>query len=142
MTFSDYLSIIALVISALALFLSWRQYVRDQSHLKLNVDVQSDMVDGPMFIVKAVNQGRRPITIVRANARVSSGKAYPVFDTRTVLDETETLEFKVEFSGFFRTMASGYYIKAFEFEDTTGKRHIIKTSRLRKEVEKILQGLG
>lgn len=140
MAFSDYISIFALGISALALFISWRQYVRDQSNLKLAVRIHNDIVDGPMFILKAVNKGRRPLTIIQAYARVSSGKAYPVYDTRTTLDETEMLEFSVPFSGFFNTISSGYYIKAFEFEDTTGKRHIVKTRRLRKDVENMLKG--
>jgi len=113
--------------------------VRDQSHLKLDVSVQNDMIDGPMFIVKAVNHGRRPITILKVYAVVSSGKEYPVYDIKTTLDEIEMLEFSVPFSGFFKTISSGYYIKSLEFEDTTGKRHIIKTRKLRKEVERILE---
>jgi len=66
MTFSDYVAIIALGMSGLALFISWRQYVRDQSYLKIDVQIEKDLV-------KAVNQGRRPLTIVQAEARVSSG---------------------------------------------------------------------
>lgn len=113
--------------------------MRDQSHLKLSVDVQSDYRSGPMYVLKAVNQGRRPVVILYAYARVSSGKTYPVFDTRTTLNETNSLEFTVPFSGFFKTLSSGCYIRAFEFEDSTGKHYVIKTNRLRREVADMLR---
>lgn len=135
---SDIISIIALLVSFFALFISWRQFLRDQSHLILRIEIQDNIHTGPMFIVKAVNQGRRPITIIRADARVSSGKEYPVFDTCTTLNETETLEFKVPISGFFKSLSSGYYITAFELVDSTGKRHITKTRRLRRQVTSVL----
>ena len=36
--FSDYLSIFAVLISSLSLYLSWRNFRRDRSHLKIKLD--------------------------------------------------------------------------------------------------------
>ena len=133
---SDYLSILAVAISGISLYISWRQYSRDRSHLKLGLKVQEDIRNGPTFIISVVNVGRRPTTIVRGYALVSSGKRYPVFDTPTVLEETKTLEFSVPFAGFEKTFSFPYIIKAFEIEESTGKRSSIKTRHLKNQIKK------
>ena len=73
MTFSDILSVFAVLISSLSLVLSWRQYARDRSRLKLNLSLRDDVKDGPAFLVSAVNAGRRPVTVVRGVALVEFG---------------------------------------------------------------------
>ena len=78
------------------------------------------MKNGPTFLVSAVNVGRRPVTVVRGVALVESGHYYPVYDTRIELKENDAFEFSVPFSGFFKSMSSGDFIKAFELEDSTG----------------------
>jgi hypothetical protein len=140
MIFSDYVSIFALTISLLSLIISWRQYMRDRGQIKLDVSLGQDIRSGPGYIVAIVNRGRRPVTIEGIFARVSSGKRYPVFDTRKTLDETETHQVSVPFSGFFKSISSGYYIQAFEVDDTTGKRYVVKTRSLRREVARVLSG--
>jgi len=139
MSFSDYISILALTISALSLFISWRQYLRDRGLIRLEVGLRKDIRTGPGFQLTMVNGGRRPVTIEGIYARVSSGKRYPVFDTRKTLNETDNLEVAVPFSGFFKTISSGYFITAFEVDDTTGKRYTVKTRHLRDEVENALK---
>lgn len=139
MSFSDTIAIIALTLSGLSLTLSWRQYLRDRGLIKLEVTLRKDIRSGPGFQLRVVNRGRRPVTIEAIYARVSSGKRYPVFDTQKTLNETDDLEVSVPFSGFFRSISSGYYIKAFEVDDTTGKCYAVKTQRLRGEVEKALR---
>jgi len=138
MAVSDYLAGLALLISAISLFISWRQYSRDRSHLKLSLDIQDDVTKGPAFIIRVVNSGRRQTTVARGFARVSSGKRYPVFDTITVLEETDTLQFTVYLYDFFRTYSSKYYIQAFEVEDTTGRRFIVRTRHLKNRIKKYL----
>ena len=100
MALSDILSIFAVLVSSLSLVLSWRQYARDRSRLKMNLSIKDDMKDGPAFLVSAVNVGRRPVTIVRGVALVESGHYYPVYDTRIELKENDAFEFSVPFSGF------------------------------------------
>ena len=138
MAVSDYLAVLALLISAISLFISWRQYSRDRSHLKLSLDIQKDVTKGPAFIIQVVNSGRRQTTVARGFARVSSGKRYPVFDTLTVLEETDTLRFTVYLYDFTKTYSSKYYIQAFEIEDTTGRRSVVRTHHLKNQIKKYL----
>jgi hypothetical protein len=120
--------------------LSWRQFARDRSRLKPGLNIREDLRDGPTFIVSAVNAGRRPVTVVRGEALTVSGKYYPVYDTRIELKENDSLEFTVPFSGFFDSQKSGDFIKAFELEDSTGRRVSVGTRRLQKQIRKALPG--
>jgi hypothetical protein len=138
MTFSNILSVIAVLISGLSLALAWRQYARDRSRLKLNLSLRDDVKDGPAFLLSAVNAGRRPVTVVRGVALVESGHYYPVYDTRIELKENDAFDFSVPFSGFFNSISSGDFIKAFELEDSTGRRVSIGTRSLRKQIKKIM----
>jgi hypothetical protein len=138
MAFSDYISIFAITISALSLYLSWSQFSRDRSHLRLGLKIENDASKGPAFVISIVNVGRRSTTIARGYALVSSGKRFPVYDTPTVLEERKTLQFTVYFYDFFRSLSSGYFIEAFEVEDTAGKRYAVKTRPLRKKIEELL----
>jgi len=138
MTLSDILSVFAVLISSLSLVLSWRQYARDRSRLKLNLSLRDDMKGGPAFVLSAVNAGRRPATVVRGVAVVESGHYYPVYDTRIELKENDAFDFSVPFSGFFNSLPSGDFIKAFELEDSTGRRVSIGTRSLSKQIKKIM----
>jgi len=120
MGFSDYLSIFALLISAFSLYISWRQYQRDRSHLAANITLL-DRYGELTYQVRLVNKGRRMATIQRVYACVRSGKRYPVFDTPTQLAETKTLEFSVPLMGFGKAPNDPDHIVAFEAEDTSGK---------------------
>jgi hypothetical protein len=139
MKFSDYFSIFAVLISALSLYLSWRQYSRDRSHLKLGLKItREDIRKGPAFVVSVVNVGRRPATVPHGFAQVSSGKRYPVYDTPIVLEETKGFEFSVYFFDFFRSLSSGSFITAFVMEDSAGKRYSISTRPLKIQIKKCL----
>lgn len=140
MTFSNLISVLALFISSLSLVLSWRQFARDRSRLKPGLNIREDLRDGPTFVVSAVNAGRRPVTVVRGEALTVSGKYYPVYDTRIELKENDSLEFIVPFSDFFDSQKSGDFIKAFELEDSTGRRVSVGTRRLQKQIRKALPG--
>ncbi len=128
MGFSDYLAILAFLISTLSLYISWRQYQRDRSHLESSINLLNHY--GEMtYQVRLVNSGRRLVTIQRVYARVRSGKRYPVFDTPTQLGETKTLEFNVPLMDFGETPNDPNIIVAFEAEDTTGKNHRFPTGK-------------
>jgi hypothetical protein len=126
------LPVIAVLISSLSLVLSWRHYARDRSRPKLTLSLRDDVKNGPAFLLSAVNTGRRPVTVVRGVALVESRHYYPVCDMRIELKENDTFEFSVPFSGFFNSISSGNFIKAFELEDSSGRRVSIGTRSLRK----------
>lgn len=66
--FSDYLSMIALVFSCLSLFLSWRNFLRDRSHLKVSLDFTHRQNQGSQYHVVITNDGRRTATLVKVDA--------------------------------------------------------------------------
>src|SRR5512140_2954964 len=122
---SDYLSVLAVFLSALSLYVSYRTYHRDASHLKNSLSYDTDAVHGNGYRVRIINDGRRPAMISRVCARVQSGRRYPVMDTLTPLAETEFRDLQVPLSGFGNGHPSA--IRAFEVEDTAGKVYTAKT---------------
>src|SRR5512146_21230 len=122
---SDYLSVLAVLFSALSLYVSYRAYHRDASHLKISLHYEADPLHGDGYMVRIINDGRRPATIARVYARVKSGKRYPVMDTVTRLAETEFRDLPVPISGFGNRHPSA--IRAFEVEDTAGKVYTTRT---------------
>jgi len=85
---SDYLSVIALIISAISLFLSWRQYARDAGRLKLHIDYTSEMCGGT-FCLEITNIGRRPVMVDKVAVLTFDEKEFPVSENRFILDESE-----------------------------------------------------
>jgi hypothetical protein len=126
--FSDYLSILALMLSTASLYISYRNYRRDVSHLKIDLHFDVSHRRGSEYTVRVTNDGRRPASIVRMVARLKNGEQYPVFDTLTLLTETQFKEVSVPMAGFRNEHP--LYIRAFEVEDTTGKVYKARTWRL------------
>jgi len=126
MQISDYLSITAIIISAISLYISWREYERDRSQLKASLSIVDDNKGGETFLLKIVNSGRRPVNIRTVYARLRNRRRYPVFDTLTLLEETKNLEISIPFEGF----KNPGNVVAFEVDDTTGRRYSIKTRRV------------
>ena len=62
LSLSDYLSIGALIISSISLFLSWRQFSRDRGRLQLKLNF-IEQPRGGAFTLVVTNDGRRPVTI-------------------------------------------------------------------------------
>ena len=126
MSFSDFISIFALVVSAVSLYLSWRQYRRDRSHLDALITVDNKYGE-PIYSVRVVNKGRRPATVNRIYARVRNKKRYPVYDTLVSLEEMDKIDFTVPMAGFSSAHDDPDFIVAFEVEDTSGKTFVFKT---------------
>jgi hypothetical protein len=115
---SDYIAVVALLLSAASLYITWRHERRDASRLKIGLTYGPDPVRGPGYTVRVTNVGRRPASIAAVYARTRGGKRYPVMDRTTPLAETEFREVSVPMSGFGNRQPSS--ITAFEVEDTTG----------------------
>ncbi len=116
---SNYLAVLAVLLSAISLYVSYRTYRRDVSHLKVSLNYDADPLHGDGYTVRIINDGRRPATITHVFARVKSGKRYPVMDTVTRLGETEFRDLPVPMAGFGNGHPSA--IRAFEVEEATGK---------------------
>jgi hypothetical protein len=133
--FSDYLSIIAILFSAVSLYISWRAFQRDDSRLKIKLDFEVTHSVGNAYNVKITNLGRHPASIEKVYARLYNLKRYPVFNSADSLKEMESRTVSVPMSGFHSMHPMG--IIAFEVEDAGEKitrtytwklwRHIRKT---------------
>ncbi len=126
--FSDYLSILAVLLSATSLYISYRNFRRDSSRLKVNLEFDVDPVHGSAYTVRMINVGRRPASITKVYARLKNGKRYPVMDTTTLLAETQFKDLSVPMAGFRNEHP--LYITAFEVEDSTGKVYKARTWKL------------
>ena len=133
--FSDYLSILAVILSAISLYISYRNYRRDTSRLKINLSYEMDLAHGSSYTVRMINVGRRPASIIRVYARLKDGKRYPVMDATTLLAETQFKDLYVPMAGFRNEHP--LYIRAFEVEDTTGKVYKARTWKLWWHIRKI-----
>lgn len=133
--FSDYLSIIAVILSATSLYISYRNYRRDTSRLKIKLGFEVHSGRGSNYTVRIINVGRRPASITNMYARLKNGKRYPVFDTTTLLAETQFKDLSVPMAGF--RDEHPLYITAFEVEDTTGKVYKARTWTLWWHIRKI-----
>ena len=133
--FSDYLSIIAVILSATSLYISYRNYRRDTSRLKIVLGFEVHPGRGSNYTVKITNVGRRPASIAKVYARLKNGKSYPVFDTTTLLTETQFKDLTVPMAGFRDEHPLD--IRAFEVEDTSGKVYKARTWKLWWQIRKI-----
>ena len=127
----------ALFISAVSLYMSWRQFDRDRSWLKLGLEFHLKSGRGSSYSLKIVNIGRRPVTIIKCYARLKSGKAYPVYDRPTILNETNNLNVDIPLYDFRSTIIHPLDIVAFEVEESTGKLSRIMTRRIGRDVRKL-----
>jgi hypothetical protein len=125
----------ALIVSCASFYLSWRNYRRDSSRLKINLEFDVNPGRGSAYTVRMINVGRRPASITRVYARLKNGKRYPVMDTTTVLAETQFKDLSVPMAGFRNEHP--LYIIAFEVEDTTGKVYKARTWKLWWHIRKI-----
>lgn len=133
--FSDYLAILALLISSASFYLSWRNYHRDTSRLKIRLDFRTHSGRGNEYLVNVTNVGRRTTTISKVYARLKDKKRFPVFDSSTPLGETQSKEISVPMAGF--NDEHPLYIRVFEVEDTTGKVYKAPTWKLWWQIRKL-----
>ncbi|MBU2611577.1 MAG: hypothetical protein KJ606_11645 [Chloroflexi bacterium] len=118
---SDVLATLALILSTISLYVSWRQYRRDVSRLKIRLDFQVFIGKGSAYLVYITNTGRRPATVSKVYARMRGEGHYPVFDAKRLLAETETLDLSVPLAGFTSSLRHPLDITMIEVEDSAGK---------------------
>jgi len=137
MRFSDYIAAVALVISAFSLYLSWRQYSRDRSHLRLSLRFELTTGQGSSYVLRVVNAGRRTANIDSCYARFRSGRRYPVTDKPMMLEETHATEVSIPLYGFRNSISHPLDLVAFEVRETTGAVHTIKTRKIRSSIRQL-----
>lgn len=134
--FSDYIATVALLFSCASLYLSWRNFDRDASRLKIRLDFEIQPGLGSMYIVRFTNAGRRPSTVIKVHARLKNGKRYPVFDAPTRLEETQFKELTVPVAKF-GALPHPLHITVFEVEDSAGKIYQAYTWKLWRHIRKV-----
>src|SRR3989304_6447972 len=71
---AGYAVLIGLVLSPLALLISWRLYSRDRSRLQIDVEFHLETGKGTAFLVPLVNKGRRAVSVKDVGLRLHSGE--------------------------------------------------------------------
>lgn len=125
----------ALIVSCASFYLSWQNFRRDTSRLKINLEFDVHPERGSNYTVKIINAGRRPAAISKVYARLKNKKCYSVMDTATLLAETQFKNLSVPMAGFPNKHPLD--IIAFEVEDTTGKVYKARTWKLWWHIRKI-----
>ncbi|HXD09291.1 MAG TPA: hypothetical protein VN653_04450 [Anaerolineales bacterium] len=127
--FSDYVSMIALVFSCASLYLSWRNYVRDRSHLKVSLDFENLPKQGSRFEVTVTNDGRRTTTLVRVDALFWFRQRENFFEQETALTEGMHKKLSAPLARF-SSISNPLAIRAFEAVDSVGHKYRAGTLRL------------
>lgn len=135
--FSDYFSIAAILISAASLYLSYRNYRRDTSRLKILTRFEASAAHGCLYTLTMVNVGRRPVTVTKVLACLKGRQRFPVFDSTTLLAETASREIIIPMTGFGNKHP--LTITAFEVQDSSGKVYVSQTWKLRWQINKALR---
>ncbi|MCI0556652.1 MAG: hypothetical protein L0287_37410 [Anaerolineae bacterium] len=116
------LSSCALLISSISLIISWRNYRRDRSHLKLSLDFASHEKQGKRFLVVITNDGRRTATLTRVDALLWFRKHQTIFQQQTVLTEGGSKEILIP-QAMFPSISSPLAVRAFEAVDSVGHKY-------------------
>jgi len=132
------ISIAALTVSIISLFISWRAFERDRSNLKVTAEFHLESGQGTAFKVLLVNRGRRSINIENILLRLKSGKELiPKLDNpRIVLDENELYICWFPIFHYKNEISGPLDIKQVEVYDSHGKKYLFPFSKLRKQIYK------
>jgi hypothetical protein len=132
--FSDYISIIALIISALSMGVSWYFSNRDKAKLRTSADLYSTEND-EYIILEIINVGRRPTYITMFGSDLENGSWQASYlgekDKGIRLEEHQKYQEKVEYKDAFVFFNKGQDMvkkTKFWYEDILGERHYIKNS--------------
>jgi len=134
------------VIAGLALLVSWFEYRRNRSHLKIRLQFHLKTKESEAaFLVSVVNSGRRPVSVEKVLLRLRSGETwnYPPRDlygkdARPIeLAETIPYPYLFPLQLMPRTANGPLDIKQVEVYDTLGKKYICRVSRtLRSQIQR------
>jgi hypothetical protein len=133
--FSDFVSGAALLLSALSLYISYRNYHRDVGVLKLTLRFEADPSHGNLYLLTITNIGRRPVTLIKVVARLKNQERCVVYDSNIVLNETASKEIIVPMVGFHNE--SPLMIRAFDAEDSSGRIYRVRTWKMYRQVRKL-----
>ena len=119
----------ALIIRISSFILSWRNFRRDRSHLKLSLDFENLPKQGSQFKVTITNDGRRTATLVRVDALFWFRKREIFFAQETTLTEGAHKKLSAPLARF-SSISSPLAVRAFEAEDSVGNKYRAGTLRL------------
>ncbi len=120
--FSDYVAILAFIVSCTSFYLSWKNFTRDRSHLKLALDFTSHAKRGNQFQVTITNDGRRTASLTRVDALLWFRKRQTVFQQQTVLTEGDLKEIFVP-TAMIPSISNPLTVRAFEVRDSVGNEY-------------------
>lgn len=118
---SDWIAFGALIISLIALWVSWLTYRRDKSHLKLTLKFQGNSTSNGKYHITITNDGRRPSTLSEVAAHIGFRKRQVFYEQEITLDEGKTKSISALLQLF--RVRHPLEIMSFEARDTTGKKY-------------------
>jgi hypothetical protein len=121
---SDFLAVVAIVLSTFSLVNSWRQVARDVGRLRLKVEYDDQSPNGTIYLM-LTNIGRRPVTVDFIEIFTTDRKYLPVQEADFSLRESEAREIKIPLSGYIEYKPQE--IKAVRVVDTYGNVYRIST---------------
>lgn len=119
------ISAVALMVSGVSLWISWRAHKRDEPHLRLTLHYHPESGAGTEFRIRVVNHGRRVCLIERAMVVFASGERLEEsFVGGKPLEESQSTD--VWFPLYDKPLRSDIPVGVVRAEvyDTLGKRHV------------------
>jgi hypothetical protein len=123
--FSDYIAILALLVSCASFYLSWRNFRRDRSSLKLSMDFEGRPDHGLSYRVTVTNNGRRPATLMEVRALFWFRESQVVFEQETLLEEGRNKVIFVPFAMI--PFPNPLAVRGFEARDSLGNKYHTNT---------------
>lgn len=124
--FSDYIAILALLISCASFYLSWRNFRRDRSHLKLTLDYEKQK---RQYRIAITNDGRRVATLDKVDALLWFRRQQTVFEHETELTEGKQKNIFVPLV-MLPGISNAPAVRGFEAVDTRGNKYRASTFKL------------
>lgn len=124
--FSDYLAIFAFVLSSFSLFLSWKNYMRDRSHLKLQVTYKKANKE---FQLLVTNDGRRIAVLQEVSALLWFGKRHTITTTLYDLTEDRQKSYSIPLA-MLPGISSPLRVRGFIVMDTRGNTYRVSTFKV------------
>lgn len=115
-------STVALLISSVSLFISWRNFRRDRSHLKLTLEYERQAGPEGQYQLTVTNDGRRAATLTEVNALLWFRERCTVYQQSTPLEEGKQKRILVPLA-MIPSLSTPLRVRAFEARDSVGNRY-------------------
>ena len=119
----------ALIISCASFILSWRNFRRDRSHLKLTLEFENRRHQERQYKVTITNDGRRSATLTEVNVLLWFRKQHTIYKQDTLLEEGKQKPILVPLA-MIPFISTPLLIRAFEARDSVGHKYRKSTLRL------------